>query len=56
MANYGFVYKEKITLSGDEFTKALTLARKIPSGSKTKAKCRAVHAWVKDVKEMLANG
>jgi len=33
--------------------KALKLARKIPSGAKTKAKCKAVHAWVKAVKEML---
>jgi hypothetical protein len=37
-------------------TKALKLARKIPSGAKNKAKCKAVHAWVKAIKEMLANG
>lgn len=34
-------------------TKALKLARKIPSGAKTKAKCKAVHAWHKAVIEML---
>lgn len=33
--------------------KAMRLARKIPSGAKTKAKCKAVHAWVIAVKEML---
>jgi hypothetical protein len=34
-------------------TKALRLARKIPAGSKTKSKCKAVHAWVAAIKEML---
>ena len=34
-------------------TKAIRLAKKIPNGRKTKAKCAAVHAWVKAVKEML---
>lgn len=34
--------------------KAIKLAKKIPSGKKTKAKCKAVHAWHKAVIEMLA--
>lgn len=36
-------------------TKAIRLARKIPSGKKTKEKVKAVHAWVIAVKEMLVN-
>lgn len=35
-------------------TKALKLARVIPSGRKTKAKCQAVHKWHKAVIEILA--
>jgi hypothetical protein len=34
-------------------TKALKIARKIPTGAKTKANCKGVHAWVIAVKEML---
>ena len=37
-------------------TKAIRLARKIPSGKKTKEKAKAVHAWVLAVKEMINHG
>ena len=33
---------------------AMRRAKQIPSGKKTPAKCKAVHAWVKAIKEMLA--
>lgn len=36
-------------------TKCLRLARKIPSGKKTKEKAKAVHAWAVAVKQMLAD-
>jgi hypothetical protein len=34
--------------------KALRLARKIPNGSKTAEKCKAVRAWVKSIRVMLS--
>lgn len=37
-------------------TKAIKLAKKIPSGAKTKVKCIAVHRWVLAVKDMLDKG
>lgn len=37
-------------------TKAVRLARKIPSGKKTAQKRKAVHAWVLAIKEMLQKG
>lgn len=37
-----------------KYNKAMRLARKIPSGKKTTAKCKAVHNWVLAVKDMLA--
>lgn len=33
--------------------KAMRLARKIPSGAKSKQKSKAVHAWVMAIKEMI---
>lgn len=32
---------------------ALKRAKKIPTGRKTKAKCKAVHAYIAAIKEML---
>lgn len=34
-------------------TKAMKLARAIPSGRKTKAKCKAVHKWHEAIQAML---
>lgn len=37
-------------------TKAMRRAKQIPPGAKTKAKSKAVHAWVLAVKEMFQKG